>query len=164
VVRRSLQDELLRLQGDLHKTIVFVTHDIDEAVRIGDMVCVLRQGGRIGQYATPERLLAAPADDFVAEFLGEDRGVRRLAFVNSGVLRLRDEPPAGPVVRTFRHGTDSLRAALDSAVLNPSGQAVGVDGTGRVLGTATQEDVIDAISHLDDAVPEAVPVDGGEPR
>ena len=164
VVRRSLQDELLRLQADLHKTIVFVTHDIDEAVRIGDMVCVLRQGGRIGQYATPERLLAAPADDFVAEFLGEDRGVRRLAFINSEVLPLRDDPPTGPVVRAFRHGVDSLRAALDSAVLNPSGQAVGVDAEGRVLGTATQADVVAAIGHLDSQAPQPVAVDGGDPR
>jgi osmoprotectant transport system ATP-binding protein len=174
VVRRSLQDELLRLQGELHKTIVFVTHDIDEAVRIGDMVCVLRQGGRIGQYATPERLLAAPADDFVAGFLGEDRGVRRLAFVGSDSLALQpadgsvdgwrldldDEGrPTGwrgngrgdlvPVGRTFRPGEDSLRAALDSAVLSPAGRAVAVDGKGRVVGTASQADILAAVGRLD---------------
>src|SRR2546430_2005293 len=67
VVRKTLQAELVRLQDQLHKTIVFVTHDIDEAIRLGDLVCVLKVGGRIGQYDTPANLLAAPADEFVAQ-------------------------------------------------------------------------------------------------
>jgi len=194
VVRKSLQEELIRLQGELHKTIVFVTHDIDEAVRLGDLVCVLRVGGRIGQYDTPANLLAAPADDFVARFLGEDRGVRRLAFLSSDQLTLSDRgvvtadtpladtagiahradldwllvvnpdrrplgwlhletgatPDVGavagdaalqPQARTFTVGADSLRAALDSAVLNPSGLAIGVDGAGRVVGLVSQPDI-----------------------
>jgi osmoprotectant transport system ATP-binding protein len=173
VVRKSLQEELIRLQAELHKTIVFVTHDIDEAIRLGDRVCVLKVGGRIGQYDTPANLLAAPADDFVAEFLGEDRGLRRLSFLGSHGLALTtdgivtegaaaaqrewalvvdaDRWPVGwslsgdpelrPCARTFTVGVDSLRSALDSAALNPSGLAIGVDGDGRVLGVIGQPEI-----------------------
>ena len=173
VVRKSLQEELIRLQAELHKTIVFVTHDIDEAIRLGDRVCVLKVGGRIGQYDTPANLLAAPADDFVAEFLGEDRGLRRLSFLGSEGLTLATDgivtegatpagaewalvvdadrrpvgwSPAGesgllPCERSFTVGVDSLRSALDSAALNPSGLAIGVDAEGRVLGLVAQPEI-----------------------
>ncbi|MDN5748716.1 MAG: ATP-binding cassette domain-containing protein [Pseudonocardia sp.] len=80
VVRESLQDELLRLQAELGKTIVFVTHDIDEAVKLGDKVAVFRQGGHLAQYDEPGHLLARPADDFVDGFVGRDRGYRGLGF------------------------------------------------------------------------------------
>ncbi|MQA14099.1 MAG: ATP-binding cassette domain-containing protein [Pseudonocardiaceae bacterium] len=101
VVRDGLQDELLRLQDELDKTILFVTHDIDEAIRLGDAVAVLRVGGILAQYDPPQRLLAEPADDFVAEFVGKDRGYRGLSFVDSDALpvhdlplvRLGDQPP-----------------------------------------------------------------------
>ena len=74
VVRDELQQELLRLQRDLAKTIVFVTHDIDEATVLGDKVAVFATGGKLAQYATPEEILRAPANDFVASFVGKDRG------------------------------------------------------------------------------------------
>ena len=80
VVRDELQQELLRLQRDLAKTIVFVTHDIDEATVLGDKVAVFGLGGKLAQYATPEEILRAPANDFVASFVGRDRGFRHLAF------------------------------------------------------------------------------------
>ncbi|HSO91601.1 MAG TPA: ATP-binding cassette domain-containing protein [Arthrobacter sp.] len=80
VVRDELQQELLRLQRDLAKTIVFVTHDIDEATVLGDKVAVFGLGGSLAQYATPEEILRAPANDFVASFVGRDRGFRHLAF------------------------------------------------------------------------------------
>ncbi|NYF98652.1 ABC transporter ATP-binding protein [Janibacter cremeus] len=80
VVREQLQDEFLRLQGELGKTIVMVTHDIDEAIKLGDHVAVLRTGGVLAQMATPRDLLASPADGFVADFLGKDRGYRALGF------------------------------------------------------------------------------------
>ncbi|MCO1580116.1 ABC transporter ATP-binding protein [Crossiella sp. SN42] len=89
VVREGLQDELLRLQAELDKTIVFVTHDIDEAVRIGEKIAVFRQGGVLAQYATPAELLTRPANDFVANFVGKDRGYRGLSFVEDGELDLR---------------------------------------------------------------------------
>lgn len=91
-VREQLQDEFLRLQGELGKTIVFVTHDIDEAVKLGDQVAVLRVGGTLAQLASPERLLADPADDFVADFLGRDRGYRGLAFAPGGSVPIGTEP------------------------------------------------------------------------
>ena len=84
VVRAELQQELLRLQQELAKTIVFVTHDIDEATLLGDKVAVFATGGRLAQYAPPEELLRAPVDDFVAGFVGRDRGFRSLSFRPAG--------------------------------------------------------------------------------
>ena len=81
VVRAQLQDEFIRLQADLGKTIVFVTHDIDEAVKLGDRIAVFAVGGRLAQYAEPAEVLSRPADDFVADFVGRDRGYRALSFV-----------------------------------------------------------------------------------
>jgi osmoprotectant transport system ATP-binding protein len=83
VVRHSLQDELIRLQQELHKTIIFVTHDIDEAIKLGDKVAVLRVGGKLAQYDEPGRLLSNPVDDFVDSFVGRDRGYRGLGFVSA---------------------------------------------------------------------------------
>ncbi|MGW2639804.1 ABC transporter ATP-binding protein [Streptomyces sp. NPDC001348] len=92
VVRKGLQDELLRIQEELGKTIVFVTHDIDEAVKLGTMVAVMRTGGHLAQFAPPAELLSAPADSFVEDFLGTDRGIRRLSFFSSAGLRLQTAP------------------------------------------------------------------------
>jgi osmoprotectant transport system ATP-binding protein len=92
VVRDQLQDEFLRLQSDLGKTIVFVTHDIDEAIKLGDQVAVLRVGGTLAQLATPRELLSRPVDAFVAGFVGRDRGYRALGFTQSGSLRTHEEP------------------------------------------------------------------------
>ncbi|GAA4088541.1 hypothetical protein GCM10022214_56170 [Actinomadura miaoliensis] len=80
IVRAGLQEEFLRLQRDLEKTIVFVTHDIDEAVKLGHRIAVFQVGGVLAQYATPDELLERPADDFVTDFLGGERGIRRLRF------------------------------------------------------------------------------------
>ncbi|MFJ9153936.1 ABC transporter ATP-binding protein [Streptomyces sp. NPDC102270] len=193
VVRKGLQDELLRIQDELGKTIVFVTHDIDEAVKIGTMVAVMRTGGKLAQYAPPAELLSSPADAFVEDFLGTDRGIRRLSFFPSSGLRLLTGPvvavdataeqiaarataeapyllvtdvdgrplgwiepgnlTAGSVDATrlvsygrpFVAGTDSLRAALDCAVLSPTGWAVGVDAEGRVAGVVSQQAIGEAI-------------------
>ncbi|MEU6275944.1 ABC transporter ATP-binding protein [Streptomyces populi] len=189
VVRRGLQEELLRIQGELGKAIVFVTHDMDEAITIGDRIAVLRTGGRLAQFAAPDEILSSPADPFVEEFLGSDRGIRGLSFLSTRDLELdrsrvlpvgsdRGEisaraPEGAPVLVTdadgrplgwadpgnwdgdaeslephgpvFEVGRDSLRVALDRAVLSPTGQAVGVDGSGKVLGVAGQETVAAAI-------------------
>lgn len=80
VVREDLQTEMLRLQADLKKTIVFVTHDIDEAIKLGDRIAVFGTGGSLQQYDTPEVVLSSPATDFVASFVGRDRGYRGLSF------------------------------------------------------------------------------------
>jgi osmoprotectant transport system ATP-binding protein len=92
VVREQLQDEFLRLQSELGKTILFVTHDIDEAVKLGDQVAVLRVGGTVAQIAEPGTLLADPHDDFVADFVGRDRGYRGLTFRQAPELSPREEP------------------------------------------------------------------------
>lgn len=92
VVRGQLQSELLHLQSNLGKTIVFVTHDIDEAVRLGDRVAVMRAGGSLAQFSTPAELLSRPRDSFVADFVGRDRGYRALGFAAPGALPLAEEP------------------------------------------------------------------------
>ncbi|MBB5805839.1 osmoprotectant transport system ATP-binding protein [Saccharothrix ecbatanensis] len=105
VVREGLQDELLRLQAELDKTIVFVTHDIDEAIRIGDKVAVMRTGGFLAQYAPPSVLLTRPADDFVANFVGKDRGYRSLSFVDSSGVEVV-EVPTVPEGSAFESSSD----------------------------------------------------------
>src|SRR5450631_299096 len=104
IVREQLQDEFLRLQGDLGKTIVFVTHDTDEAIKLGDRVAVLRAGGHLAQLADPAYLLAHPVDDFVADFVGKDRGYRALSFQASPTFSLTQE-------ETVVLGTTPVQAA-----------------------------------------------------
>jgi osmoprotectant transport system ATP-binding protein len=100
VVRAELQTELLRLQRDLAKTIVFVTHDIDEATVLGDKVAVFATGGRLAQYAAPEEILRAPVDDFVANFVGRDRGFRHLSFTGAAGIPVRPVAMATPAERS----------------------------------------------------------------
>ena len=102
IVRERLQNEFLRLQQDLAKTILFVTHDIDEAIKMGDLVAVMQVGGVLAQFAPPEEILAQPASDFVARFVGADRGLKRLSLT-----RVRDLPPHPAV--TARPGDDAAR-------------------------------------------------------
>ena len=94
VVRAELQDEFGRLGSELGTTIVFVTHDIDEAIRLGDRIGVFEKGGRLAQYAAPETLLSAPANHFVAQFVGRDRGYRGLSFAAFDATALRPVPTA----------------------------------------------------------------------
>jgi osmoprotectant transport system ATP-binding protein len=117
VVRDQLQNEFLRLQAELHKTIVFVTHDIDEAIKLGDKVAVLRVGGRLAQFAPPAELLSRPTDAFVAGFVGRDRGYRALGFAEAGALPLSDETAArlGEPVRAARdHARDDWALVVDA--------------------------------------------------
>ncbi|WP_197523333.1 ABC transporter ATP-binding protein [Actinokineospora pegani] len=123
VVRDELQAELLRLQAELGKTIVFVTHDIDEAIKLGDKVAVLRVGGRLAQYDTPSALLAGPVDDFVASFVGRDRGYRALTFLPATGV------PVDPVA-SIALGTPAA-TARDRLT---DGWAVVVDEQNRPLG------------------------------
>jgi osmoprotectant transport system ATP-binding protein len=95
IVRSSLQDELLRLQAGLRKTVVLVTHDVEEAIKVGDLVAVYRPGGHLVQLDTPERLLSFPANDYVEGFIGFDRGIRRLSFFPADRLDLGLEAVLG---------------------------------------------------------------------
>jgi osmoprotectant transport system ATP-binding protein len=126
IVRSRLQDEFLRLQQEVQKTIVFVTHDIDEAIKMGDRIAIFEQGGVLAQYAPPEELLAEPASDFVADFLGAERGLKRLALIP--VSAVKAEP--GPVVSP----DDPGGLALAAAEAFGSDWAVAVDGDRRLLG------------------------------
>jgi osmoprotectant transport system ATP-binding protein len=123
VVRHELQEEFLRLQSELGKTIVFVTHDIDEAVKLGDQVAVLRVGGTLAQLATPAQLLTDPVDDFVAGFVGRDRGYRALGFEQSGDLSTQQEQ----TVSLGDDGAAVQRAAVD-------GWALAIDAQRKPLG------------------------------
>ena len=114
VVREQLQNEFLRLQGELGKTIVFVTHDIDEAIKLGDNVAVMRVGGKLAQFAPPAELLSRPADAFVAGFVGRDRGYRALGFAVAGALPLTRREPVPARVELAVRGP---RRAVDGWVL-----------------------------------------------
>lgn len=131
IVRTRLQDELVDLQARVSKTILLVTHDVDEAVRLADRVAVLRVGGTLAQVATPDDLLRAPADDFVADLLGGDRTLRRLALHTVGDLRLRpldDEDRARDLPRVPREATQ--RGAIDALVEAGTDRALVVDEVG----------------------------------
>jgi len=130
VVRLRLQEEFRRLQEDLGKTVMFVTHDIEEAVRLGDRVAVFAQGGRLAQYDTPARVLGAPADAFVTEFVGADRGLRRLAVTPVEESDL--ERP--PIVAAG----DSLAAAGSALAAAQARWAVVLDGQ-RLAGWVARE-------------------------
>lgn len=105
VVREQLQNQFLRIQAELSKTIIFVTHDIDEAIKLGDKIAVMRVGGTLAQFSPPAELLSRPRDEFVAGFVGRDRGYRALSFASTGPLPLAEEP-------TVRLG-DPLSAARE---------------------------------------------------
>jgi osmoprotectant transport system ATP-binding protein len=123
ITRNRLQHELRRLHREVGKTIVFVTHDIDEAMLMGDRIAILRQGGVLAQYDTPDAILAHPADEFVAKFIGEDRALRRLA------LRRVSEVSLGPVPGQTRD-----MAVVDrSASLRTAVSRMIETGTDRVL-------------------------------
>jgi osmoprotectant transport system ATP-binding protein len=94
IVRERLQNEFLRLQEGLAKTVLFVTHDIDEAIKMGDLVVVMQQGGHIAQAAAPADLLAAPSSEYVARFVGADRGLKRLSLFRVADVELRGAPLA----------------------------------------------------------------------
>ncbi len=111
VVRERLQSEFLRLQEQVRKTIVFVTHDIEEAVRLGDRIAVMSAGGRVEQFSSPADLLGRPANEFVADFVGADRGLKRLAVTGIDPRDL-ERPPVVHVA----DGLADARSALEQAV------------------------------------------------
>ena len=126
IVRERLQDEFLRLQEDLAKTILFVTHDIDEAIKMGDLVAVFQQGGKVAQFGTPTELLASPASDFVARFVGADRGLKRLSLSRIRDIELQ------PAV-TGRIGEPAAEARR-RALADPLPYLLLVDAGGRPMG------------------------------
>jgi len=137
ITRLRLQTELKRLHREVGKTVIFVTHDIDEAITMGDRIAILRQGGVLGQYDTPDAILAHPADDFVKEFIGEDRALRRLA------LRTLNDVPLGPV------DGDGPRLPAETSVRNAVSQMLEVHAEQVVVMGADGEEL--GVFRLDDA-------------
>jgi osmoprotectant transport system ATP-binding protein len=134
--RERLQNEFLRLQAEIRKTIVFVTHDIDEAIKMGDRIAILREGGILAQYDTPQEILARPGDEFVAQFVGSDRGLKRLALSQLGELDLpaaNGQPPGTP--RARRETT--LRDALSLMLSSGARELIVVDDGDRSIGVAS---------------------------
>lgn len=120
VVRHTLQNEILRLQSELRKTVVFVTHDIDEALRLADRVAIFGSGGVLQQYDEPAQLLARPANDFVAKFIGLGRGYRWLQLIDAADLPL--------------HEIERIPAAVLASAPPPDGWALIVDDAGAAVG------------------------------
>jgi osmoprotectant transport system ATP-binding protein len=137
IVRERLQDEFLRLQQEVRKTVLFVTHDIDEAIKIGDRIAILRTGGRLAQYDTPETILTHPADDYVADFVGRDRALKALALHTLAELELG---PAVDAVRAPR--TTTLKDALSLLIAEHTDVLSVTDEDGRVLGSVTKDDLL----------------------
>jgi osmoprotectant transport system ATP-binding protein len=106
IVRERLQDQFLAIQQRLRKTIVFVTHDIDEAIKMADRIVILNRGGIIEQFAAPEEILRSPANDFVKQFVGAERGLKRLALVRVSDIQIEE----GPVVTPQAPSAEALRA------------------------------------------------------
>jgi osmoprotectant transport system ATP-binding protein len=151
ITRDRLQNEFLRLHRQLRKTVIFVTHDIDEAIKMGDKIAILREGGVLAQYDSPVEILTHPADDFVAQFVGADRALKRLALSNVGDLELLDSSPdaaSSPVL-----GPDtSLRDAL-SQILTEDGRPLPVSENGEVKGYVSVELVTRALSGRGEEAP-----------
>ena len=159
IVRTQLQQEFIRLQAELAKTVVFVTHDVDEAITLATVVAVLRPGGSLAQLGSPEEVLALPADEFVAEFLGADRAVKLLGLRPASAVptrsltdvvrgwRLDDAGQrwlgeAGESIDVATVGPDdTARDVLDRALAHPLGAVVHVDVTGRPHAVSTLADV-----------------------
>jgi len=131
--RSRLQNEFLRLQAEIRKTVLFVTHDVDEAIKMGDRIAVMKKGGELAQYATPTELLMEPADEFVEDFVGADRALKRLALIRVKDVDLWKAPVA-------RAGEPSapVRAAVESAEVR---HAVLVDDDNRPLGWLSARDL-----------------------
>jgi osmoprotectant transport system ATP-binding protein len=149
VVRARLQQELLDLQARLRKTIVLVTHDLDEALGVADRVAVLDVGGRLAQYDTPDELLRSPSGPFVTEFLGADRSLRRLGLRRIGSLTLE----RGPVVHAGTGAEEARRV-----VARERGDWLGVTDGERFLGWTAAADIADdrSVAELPLAPPAAV--------
>jgi osmoprotectant transport system ATP-binding protein len=133
IARERLQNEFLRLQAEIHKTVLFVTHDIDEAIKMGDRIAILKQGGVLAQYATPAELLMAPADAFVEDFVGADRALKRLALMRVRDIDLWEAPLA-----FVGQDTAEVRAKLDGAEVP---HALVIDSDRRPLGWLSETDL-----------------------
>jgi osmoprotectant transport system ATP-binding protein len=140
ITRERLQDEFLRLHRDVRKTVVFVTHDIDEAIKMGDRIAILREGGQLVQYDAPANILAEPANEFVARFVGADRGLKRLALTRLDEIELEDVSAAHHAGRADTVSTTAtLRDALSAMMSDSMRPLLVVDPDGSPVGAVTIE-------------------------
>ena len=147
--RERLQNEFLRLQAEIRKTVLFVTHDIDEAIKMGDRIAILKAGGHLAQFATPAELLMAPADDFVEDFVGADRALKRLALMRVRDINLWEAPLA-----FVGQSTAEIRAKLDGAEVP---HALVVDSERHPLGWLSESDLrADTVPEKPDSGPQPI--------
>jgi osmoprotectant transport system ATP-binding protein len=140
ITRQRLQEELIRLQSVVRKTIIFVSHDVEEAVNVGDRIALLNVGGILEQFDTPAEVLGHPANDFVAGFMGKDRQLRRLSLMRVGDAPLvpNGRPHEGlPVVSP----EDDLRSALDRLLATGQQELLVEDGD-KHLGLLTLDAIV----------------------
>jgi osmoprotectant transport system ATP-binding protein len=144
ITRERLQNEFINIQRSMRKTVVFVTHDIDEAVVVGDRICLLEMQARIAQYDTPETILTRPASDYVAEFLGRERLVRRMSVATIDPRSL-EHPATGPVAGEPRvQLTSTLSEAFAAALASPTEHASVYEGE-RYVGTFTATSLLESL-------------------
>jgi osmoprotectant transport system ATP-binding protein len=158
--RERLQNEFLRLQAEIRKTILFVTHDIDEAIKMGDRIAILEEGGHLAQYATPAELLMAPADAFVEDFVGADRALKRLALMRVRDIDLWEAPLAfvgqsTAEVKAKLEGAEVPHALLVDSERRPVGWLSDTDLRAETV-PATPDSAPDPIIDLDDVLRDAL--------
>ena len=127
-----------RLQREVAKTTIFVTHDIDEAITMGDRIAILREGGTLAQYDTPDAILAHPADEFVEQFIGEDRALRRLALRRVGDVPLGSAQGRAQDVARIA-ATATVRNAVSLMIGSGKGEVLVIGDDGEALGVLTLE-------------------------
>ena len=150
ITRERLQQEFIRIQRSMRKTVVFVTHDIDEAVMVGDRICLLQMQAKIAQYDTPEAILTRPASEYVAEFLGRERLVRRMSVKQIDVSTL-EHPASGPAQGEPRVSpASSLSEAFAAALASPTEGAAVFDGD-RYLGAFTAKSLLESLRSASDS-------------
>jgi osmoprotectant transport system ATP-binding protein len=147
ITRERLTNDFLRLHAEVRKTVIFVTHDIDEAIKVGDRIAILKQGALV-QYGTPDEILASPADDFVADFVGADRGLKRLLLRELRDIELDPAPINGEAsdLPTVPEST-SLRNALSLMVTQRVSSLIVLGDDGQPRGTVGME----TLAHFADA-------------
>jgi osmoprotectant transport system ATP-binding protein len=160
ITRERLQREFINIQRSMRKTVVFVTHDIDEAVMVGDRICLLKMQAQVAQYDTPDAILTRPASDYVAEFLGRERLVRRMSVVTIDARAL-EHPAGGPARNEPRvPATSTLSEAFAVALASPDEKAAVFDGD-RYVGSFTANSLLETLrgagtsaDHANDGGPE----------
>jgi osmoprotectant transport system ATP-binding protein len=141
ITREKLQDEFLRLQATIGKTIVFVTHDFDEAIKLGDRIAVLSNRSQIEQFDTPANILANPASEYVSSFIGQGAALKRLALIPISTAKLGAATASGPSVML----SENLREALDHIVLNGGSPVPVTDEKGKAVGSISVKEISNAL-------------------